>query len=460
MNPPVHPNSTPAAAQSGSRSARSRLLLRSAGALAATLLGMVLLVLWLNLRGEDALVPDGPAASGAAAGDWRDNATLARGAYLARAGNCAGCHTARGGAPYAGGRGITTPFGTVYAGNLTPDASGLGGWTAAQFRRALWHGRSADGRLLVPAFPYTHFTRVTRADADALWVYLRSLAPVAQANQPHALRWPYGSQAALAVWRALFFRPQAGVAPAATPQTTAPNLAMAELERGAYLVNGLGHCSACHASRNLLGGSGALGGDAGGSTLPGQRWQAPSLTDPAQLAMGQRHTAELVQLLKTGLSDQAAVMGPMADVVADSTQYLHFADLQAMVVYLQSLAPAPETTVRAAALAPRDSAVLDRGRALYAEQCADCHGAQGQGAPGAYPALAGNPIVTLPDATNLVQAITSGGFAPATAGNPRPYGMPPHDLPHDDLAALATWLRASWGHDAPPVTAVQVLLAR
>ena len=137
------------------------------------------------------------------------------------------------------------------------------------------------------------------------------------------------------------------------------------------------------------------------------------------------------------------------------------ADLQAMVAYLQSLAPPPSAEgARTATLPPRDGATLDRGRQLYADHCVDCHGPQGQGAPGAYPALAGNPIVTLPDATNLVQAITGGGFAPATAGNPRPYGMPPYDLPHDDLAALATWLRASWGHDAAPVSPVQVLLAR
>ena len=302
---------------------------------------------------------------------------------------------------------------------------------------------------------------MTRADADALWAHLRSLPPVAQANQPHALRWPYGSQPALAVWRALFFRPQAGGGPAPAAQDATTSAADATLQRGAYLVNGLGHCSACHGSRNMLGGSGAIGGDAGGSTLPGQRWQAPSLTDPQQLAMGQRQAGELVQLLKTGLSDQAAVMGPMADVVADSTQHLTDADLQAMVAYLQSLAPPRVATpARATALPPRDGSTLERGRQLYADQCLGCHGAQGQGAPGAYPALAGNPIVTLPDATNLVQAITGGGFAPATAGNPRPYGMPPYDLPHDDLAALATWLRASWGHDAEPVSAVQVLLAR
>jgi mono/diheme cytochrome c family protein len=422
-----------------------RPLLRWGTGLAATMLALAGLVLWLNLGGEAPLVPD-PSPPVAA-----DAATLTRGAYLARAGNCAGCHTTRGGQPYAGGRRIATPFGTVVAGNLTPDATGLGGWTAAQFRRALWHGRGADGRLLVPAFPYTHFTQVTRDDADALWAHLRSLPPVTQANQPHALRWPYGSQAALAVWRALFFRPQAG--------TLAPAAASQPLLRGAYLVNGLGHCSACHGSRNMLGASGTLGGDAGGSTLPGQRWQAPSLTDPQQLAMGQRSAAELVQLLQTGLSDRAAVMGPMADVVADSTQHLTTGDLQAMVAYLQSLAPAP--SAKPAAPQPaRDGAVMARGQQLHADHCAACHGPQGQGAPGIYPPLARNPAITLPDPTNLVQAITGGGFPPGTAGNPRPYGMPAFDLPHDELAALATWLRASWGHDASAVSPVQVLLAR
>ena len=342
------------------------------------------------------------------------------------------------------------------AGNLTPDTTtGLGQWTAAQFRRALQHGRSADGHLLVPAFPYTHFTRISRADADALWAHLRSLPPVVQANAQHQLRWPYGSQAALALWRALYFRPGAGdnrndgLAADASPQ----------LQRGAYLVNGLGHCSACHASRSVLGGSGRLA-DGGGSTLPGQRWQAPSLTDSAALNLGGRSADELVQLLQTGLSPRAAVMGPMAEVVADSTQHLSPDDLRAMVAYLHQLARQQPHTAPAPSLPPRPGDVLQRGAQLYADHCQACHGAQGQGAPGAYPALAGNPIVTLAEPGNLVQAITGGGFAPATAGNPRPYGMPGFDLAHDDLAALTTWLRASWGHDAPPVSAVQILLAR
>jgi mono/diheme cytochrome c family protein len=416
--------------------------------LAATLLGIAGLtaaVMGLNLRGEAALDAQADAATPP------DPAQVQRGAYLARAGNCAACHTARGGAPYAGGRPIETPFGTVYSSNLTPDASGLGGWNASAFRRALHNGRSMDGRLLVPAFPYTHFTLVSVADADALWAWLRTLAPVAQNTPAHTLRWPFGTQPALAVWRALFFKPV---------RFEPDPAASAALNRGAYLVNGLGHCGACHASRNPLGAGGALADAPSGSVLPQQRWYAPSLTAHDDSRLADRPAQELVQLLKTGVSDHAAAMGPMAEVVAGSTQHLAEGDLHAMVAYLQRLAgPAPARAARPSQ-ADRPPATLARGGQLYADHCADCHGRQGQGAPGVYPALAGNPTVTRPDPRNLVLAITQGGFAPATAGNPRPYGMPGFDLPHDDLAALATWLRASWGHDAAPVSAVDALLAR
>jgi mono/diheme cytochrome c family protein len=420
----------------------------------ATLLAAVTLaalaVFWLDGRGESPLRPDAPGTASPA-----DAAAVARGAYLARAGNCAACHTARGGAPYAGGRAIATPFGTVYAGNLTPDAaSGLGRWTADEFWRALYHGRSRDGRALLPAFPYPQYTQVTRADADDLLAWLRSLPPVAQANRPHALRWPYDTAAALAVWRALYFRPGS---------FRPDNGQSAEWNRGAYLVNGLGHCSACHGHRNLLGASTALTDGPGGASLPGQRWVAPSLTDPAEAGSRPEDAAALLQLLRTGLSDHAAVMGPMAEVVAQSTQHLSETDLRAMVRYLVQITALPAASAASAAparLAARPASTMARGAQLYTRHCADCHGNQGQGAPGIYPALAGNRSVTMANPGNLLQAITGGGFPPATAGNPRPYGMPAYDLPPDELAALATWLRSSWGHDAPAVSAVQALLAR
>lgn len=420
-----------------------RLRIRWRATALAGIVALLAALVWLQLRNE-------PPAGGPSAPSQAPTAEQrARGAYLARAGNCAACHTARGGAPYAGGRAIETPFGAVVAGNLTPDAAtGLGAWTADDFWRALHHGRSRDGRLLVPAFPYPNFTLVTRDDADALWAWLRTLPPVVQPNRPHALRWPYNTQAALALWRTVNFRP--GVFEPDPAQT-------AQVNRGAYLVNGLGHCSACHASRNPLGASAALD-DAGGAALPDQQWVAPALTDAAEGGVPGRAPDELVRLLKTGVSARATVMGPMAEVVAASTQHLSEADLHAMVAYLQQLPAAPAPAPRPRRTRPADA--MGRGEQLYTDHCADCHGAQGQGAPGIYPPLAGNPTVTMADTRNLVRAITRGGFPPATAGNPRPYGMPGFDLPHADLAALITWLRAAWGHDAAPVRPVDVLLTR
>ena len=213
------------------------------------------MVVVLNLRGEEPLDEATPAAmrSGGAQAPAPQQQQIALGRYLALVGNCAGCHTAPGGVAYAGGRGIETPFGTVYASNLTPDAAtGIGSWTPAHFWRALHHGRSKDGRLLNPVFPYASYTHVSRADADAIHAWLRTLAPVAQPNREHALRWPYRSQVALAVWRALYFRPAA-----ATQVTDASR--PADWNRGAYLARGLGHCVECHSARNALGAT--RGGD-------------------------------------------------------------------------------------------------------------------------------------------------------------------------------------------------------
>jgi mono/diheme cytochrome c family protein len=378
------------------------------------------------------------------------HASVERGRYLATAGNCIGCHTTRGGVPYAGGRAIDTPFGTVFSSNLTPDATGLGAWSADDFWRALHHGRSRDGRLLYPVFPYPNYTEVTRDDADALFAFLRSLPPARQPNRLHALRFPYGTQPALAVWRSLFFDPGSY-----RPRADRP----AAWNRGAYLVRGLGHCSACHAPRNPLG---ATAGDQrlSGGLIPQQKWYAPSLTATDEAGVADWDAAEVVQLLKTGVAPRGSAMGPMAEVVWRSTQYLSDGDLHAIATYLKDLPPAPR---HAPSTAEVDANQVADGRALYARHCADCHGATGQGATRqAYPPLAGNRAVTMADPTNLLRAIIAGGFPPSTAGNPRPYGMPPFGAELDDreIAAIATFLRRSWGHDAAPVSALQVLQVR
>ena len=169
----------------------------------------------------------------------------ARGAYLARAGNCMGCHTAQGGQLYAGGRNLAMPFGTFFTPNITPDPeTGIGRWSAQNFWRALHDGKSRDGRPLYPAFPYTEYTKVTRDDSDAIFAYLQTLPPVSQRNLPNRIGFPYSFRPLLYVWRALYFKP--GVY---QPQA----VRSAEWNRGAYLVQGLGHCNACHATRNALG---------------------------------------------------------------------------------------------------------------------------------------------------------------------------------------------------------------
>lgn len=385
--------------------------------------------------------------------DLTDAAVIARGEYLARAGNCMGCHTTRGGTPFAGGRGIETPFGTIYAPNLTPDPeTGLGAWTADDFWRAMHDGRGRDGRLLYPAFPYPNYTHVTREDTDAIYAYLRSLPPVQQPRREHELRFPYSLQASLAVWRALYFTPR-GLEPEADKPPA--------WNRGRYLVEGLGHCMACHASRDALGG--AL--DSGGSLMPNGKWYAPSLHARHQAGVAQWETADVVALLKTGVSRKASVMGPMAEVVFYSTQYLSEDDLRAMAVYLQALPqeePPPPLSPRELEEQRADAVVLDLGRRVYEQQCASCHGDRGSGQASAYPALAGNRAVLVTPPHNVIQAILWGGFTPTTAGNPRPYGMPPfgHVLNDQEVAAVATYIRQSWGNQAPAVTSLQVSRAR
>ena len=374
-------------------------------------------------------------------------ATIERGAYLAQVGNCLACHTARGGAPGAGGRALPTGFGTVYSSNLTPDVeTGIGGWSPNAFWRALHHGRSADGRLLVPAFPYTHTTLLTRGDVDALYAYFRSLPPTQAIIPPHELRWPFGTQLALAAWRALYFR----------PGELAPEPARdASWNRGRYLVHAVAHCSACHAHRNRLGGGDWL--DLNGNVLAGQAWYAPSLHDPGEAALAGWPAAEVERLLRSGVAEAGRASGPMAEVVLRGTQYLDDADLAAMTDYLQALPPTRAETPASTAV-PGRARLLEIGARRYAEHCASCHGEQGEGVAGAYPPLAGNRAVTMGPIDNVLQAVLFGGFNAATPGHPRPFGMPPFLLTFSDtdIAAVLTHIRAAWGNQGSAVTPLQV----
>lgn len=380
--------------------------------------------------------------------DLADPAVIARGRYLATLANCAGCHTARGGAEYAGGRGIVTPFGTVYASNLTPDRdTGIGAWSESDFWRALHFGRSKDGRLLTPAFPYVNYTQVTRADAAAIFAWLRTLPPVRQTARAHELPFPFDQSWLLSVWRALYFRP-GEFAPAPDRDAT--------WNRGAYLVRALAHCDACHAPRNALGAV-AAGDELRGGFLPGRKWYAPSLRDAREAGLAAWSEDAIVALLGTGITAGASVAGPMADVVYRSTRHATDADLRAMAAYLRALPQDAEPRPDATTVAREDPQFV-LGRELYGRHCADCHGEQGEGAPGAYPALAGNRAVTMRESANVLRMILGGGFPPSTDGNPRPYGMPPfaHALDDAAVAALATYIRNAWGNRAARVEPIEV----
>lgn len=412
----------------------------AAGAAAAVL--AVGLVVWLGRTGQAPARPTAAEAPGPVAADAR----VARGEYLARVGNCAGCHSVPGGAAYAGGRAIPTPFGAVFAGNLTPDeATGLGGWSADDFWRALHEGRGRDGRALVPAFPYTSYTHLARDDADAIYAYLRQLPAVRQARPAHALRFPYGTAWALAAWQWAFFRPDAA-APLQAPE--------AGLARGRYLVEGLGHCGACHAPRGRWG---APADELSGGEMPAQAWVAPSLHPPGDQP---GWAGELVQLLRTGRNAHGSASGPMASVVYTSTQHWSDTDLAAAAQYLASLPPQAAAPAVVADTATTSDGAATPGGQLYADRCAECHGERGQGADGAYPALAGNATVLQADPRNLLLVMRRGAFGPVTAARPRPYGMPPQDLSDAELAAVASHVRQAWGNAAAPVSELDALRSR
>jgi len=421
--------------------------LRLVGGVFAVLLILIVIALatgwWLGTR------PAEPVA--ASTQDFDNPALIERGAYLARLGNCAACHTTTGGEPFAGGRAIPTPFGTLYGSNITPDRdTGIGTWSADDFWRALHDGRGPDGRLLYPAFPYTSYTHLSREDADALYAFLRSQPAVSQPDRPHELRFPYDQRYLLAFWRALNFR-------AATPSPLSPpEGADATLwQRGSYLTEGLGHCAECHTPRNRFGG---LRGDApfAGTLMPISDWYAPALT-PVRGGLQGWSVADIATLLRAGTTPHGGAAGPMAEVVFDSSQYLTPRDAEAIATYLAHLeAPAQREP------GPVENPFGRLGAQRYEQHCASCHGEQGQGKGPGWPPLAGNLTAQLPDPVNAIRVVLDGGFAPGTALNPQPYGMPPfrHRLSDTDVAAILSYVRQSWGNVAPVVSPNDVRKAR
>ncbi len=385
------------------------------------------------------------AVSAAAGADSIRSGSASRGEYLAHIGDCVACHTEHGGAPFAGGFAIPTPFGTLYSPNITPDkTTGIGTWSAAQFYDMLHTGRGKDGTLLYPAMPFPAYTEITRKDSNEIFEYLQSLRPILQVNRENELRFPYNNRSLLYGWRLLYFKEGAFVP---TPGRSA------QFNRGAYLVQGLGHCASCHSTINALGGSSDDAAFAGG-LIPLQNWYAPSLTSGQETGLGSWSIAQIASLLKSGTSDRGAVFGPMAEVTHDSLQYLSDDDATSMAVYLKSLLESKPAAAGSSDPASTPTAVLALGKTTYANRCAMCHQPDGTGMPPAYPPLANNPSILMDVAVNPLRMVLNGGYPPETTDNPRPYGMPPFAqvLSDAEVAAVVTYIRLAWGNRGTPVT--------
>jgi mono/diheme cytochrome c family protein len=375
-------------------------------------------------------------------------ALIEKGRYLTVASDCSSCHTVPGSSrPFAGGRAIETPFGNLIAPNITPDReTGIGAWSDEEFDAAVRKGFRRDGSRLYPAMPYNDYTRMSREDVLAIRAYLSTVTPVRNGVVANTLPFPFNVRATMALWDALYFT-QGEYKP--DPEKSP------EWNRGAYLVNGPGHCGACHTPKS------ALGGDKTAQFLQGgalQGWFAPNITDDAVSGLGRWSRDDVVAYLKTGHSRISAATGPMAEVVFLSSSKMTDADLKAIVVYLKSFA---RTSDPSKPLRPDDPAMV-AGTAIYRDQCSACHGLNGHGTPQLFPSLAESSVVQSENPETLIRIVLRGARSVATDGEPTAPGMPSYgwQLGDPQVAAVLTYLRNSWGAAAVEVSPDEVAAER
>ena len=367
---------------------------------------------------------------------------LRRGQYLVAAGDCMSCHLRDGGEPLAGGLGLKTPFGTIYSSNITSDRqTGIGDWTNDQFYRAMHDGIGARGENLYPAFPYPWYRNVARADTDAILAYLKTTPAVTYTPPQNDLHFPFSVRTLVKGWNLLYLKGE---------QLEPDSTRTAEWNRGAYLVNGLGHCSGCHTPK------GRLGADLPAQAFHGgdlDSWVAPDLTSNSRSGLGNWELVDISDYLKTGRNLHAGAAGAMADVVTYSTSLLTDDDRRAIAAYLHSLPPSP-----ARATTPAQAGAMTRGAAIYSDACASCHLEKGVGQPGYFPPLQHNAMLQQTDTTGLEHLILAGSHIASTASRPSPLTMPSFawKLTDQEIADVSTYIRNSWGNEAPAVDVSKV----
>jgi mono/diheme cytochrome c family protein len=403
----------------------------------------------MSLLGSCSKAPEQPKAVDVAA-TAGSSTPVEQGHYLVQAANCISCHTAPGGAPFAGGQAFQTTYrflGNIYSSNITPDRdTGLGAWTENDFIQAMRLGIAPHGRHLFPAFPYTSFTKLTDTDLKAIYAYLRTV-PVVHARPPDNSFW-FRQRWVMALWNGLFFKPGEFA-----PQATQSDV----WNRGDYLVEALGHCGACHTPRNLLLAESTQAPLTGGIQVSevesgkNRIWSAPNLTS-AESGLAKWSAEDLRKYLKTGHSRRAGILGPMNEVIANSLRYLTDADLLAMVTFIKS-APAngdsPQQTLSVDAQAA--------GQALYDKHCEECHLSTGRGGFRKAPPVSNSAIVQARNAASLVNVILYG--ATPAADIPAAFDtweeMPgfKNKMTDAEVALLANFLRATWGNRGGRVSA-------
>jgi mono/diheme cytochrome c family protein len=371
---------------------------------------------------------------------------LRRGQYLVTAGDCMSCHLREGGEALAGGLGLNTPFGVIYTPNITSDKeTGIGEWTADQFYRAMHKGIDDEGDNLYPAFPYPWFTLVSREDDDAILAFLKTTPAVKYTPPKNDLPFPLNLRYAVKGWNLLYFKPHDFKSEANQS---------AEWNRGAYLVNGLGHCGGCHTPKSALGAD-KSGRDFQGGTL--DNWVAPDLTANERTGLGSWSIDDVTEYLGTGRNAHAGAGGAMADVITYSTSLMSDTDRHAMAVYLKSQAASSSI-----ATAEPDAGALRRGAEIYSDACASCHLENGVGQPRYFPPLGPNAMLQQADPIGLEHLILAGARIGTTPIRPSPLTMPSFawKLSDQEIADVSTFIRNSWGNRAASVSAADVQSAR